>query len=967
MALYLQKIIEKRGYKMKKLLYLVTFLVITVILSAQMPPHPDLLKKVENGSIDKPFVLKNWKEIKEKGVSSGWTSEGLKKKNAAIQNKEEIDRIYGPENVVSGTFNAIFLFVEFTDQTDTVSVSFFDNLLFSTSSGSMRDFYSKVSYGNLDLTTVDMPSTIGWVTAPKTYAYYVDGQNGFGSYPANAQGLAEDIVELVDPAIDFSPYDNDGDGYIDALFIVHTGPGAEFSGSGDDIWSHAWSIPGGGYLTDDGVRAQRYSMEPEYWANPGDMTVGVYVHEMGHSVFGLPDVYDTDYSSSGVGSWSLMAGGSWNGSLGNSPAWPDAWCHIQMGYVTPTVVTSDLTNETITSMSSQPDVYKLWKDGSPGNEYFLVQNRQKVGYDSGLPGDGLLIWHVDETQSGNTNEWYPGHTSSGNYLLALEQADGDWDLEKDNNGGDPFDSYPGNLNVTQFNFSTTPNSNSYDDVITNVSVENISASGTNMTADLLVSAQSVYLQVTSPNGGETWEGGSEQTVEWSSNGITDISIELSTDAGSTWTDVETTYDASSAQYTWTVPNTPSTECLVKVTDLNDTNNVDESNNTFEITAAPEILVVSPNGGEDYQGGEEIEVTWTSTNIENVKIEYSNNNGTDWENVIFFTSSDGSYMWTLPSDVTSSECLVRISDLQNGSIVDESDNTFSITSNTLSAPNLLAPLNDEIDLESSVDFSWDPVANADSYTLIISTVPSFSTIFHEENGINSEAITLDLFAEGAKYYWSVYAVGTIGNGPSSSVFNFTTKLSPPDSLKAISYAHTPNQVILTWNDNSDNESGYLVERMGLDMQWAQAAMLGPDTETWSETIQDPQNYTYRVKAYTNQAESEYSNEAGVVLSSVNNDDAVPAEYTLAQNYPNPFNPSTQIKFGLPFESNVNLKIFNILGQTVAELANETMQSGYHTIEWNAGNLTSGIYFYSIEASSVSGENTFNSVKKMLLVK
>ncbi|MFC1543554.1 immune inhibitor A domain-containing protein [Candidatus Neomarinimicrobiota bacterium] len=67
----------------------------------------------------------------------------------------------------------------------------------------------------------------------------------------------------------------------------------------------------------------------------GDMTIGVYAHEMGHAVFGLPNLYDYGYDSEGLGDWSLMAGGSWNGSLGSSPAFPDAWSHVQMGYVTP--------------------------------------------------------------------------------------------------------------------------------------------------------------------------------------------------------------------------------------------------------------------------------------------------------------------------------------------------------------------------------------------------------------------------------------------------------------------------------------------------------------------------------------------------------------------------------------------------------------------------------------------------------
>lgn len=208
------------------------------MLSAQMVPHPNLLEKIKNGEINIPYALKNYKELKERGVSTGWTSEELTKQNS-IMKKEDIHRTYGPAKAASGEFNAIFLFVEFSDQESQVSVSFFDDLLFANTTSSMWGYFDEVTYGNLDLITADMPSTIGWVTMPNTYDYYVDGQNGFGDFPANAQGLTRDVVEAVDPYIDFSLYDNDGDGEIEALFVVHTGPGAEYTGSDDDIWSHA--------------------------------------------------------------------------------------------------------------------------------------------------------------------------------------------------------------------------------------------------------------------------------------------------------------------------------------------------------------------------------------------------------------------------------------------------------------------------------------------------------------------------------------------------------------------------------------------------------------------------------------------------------------------------------------------------------------------------------------------------------
>ncbi len=120
--------------------------------------------------------------------------------------------------------------MQFTDNLSQVGATYFDSLLFGGGDGTLNDYYSAVSYGTLDIVTVDLPSSIGWCTMPQTYAYYVDGNYGTGTYPNNARKLAEDAVLLADPLVDFSQYDNDGDGWVDTVFIVHAGQGAEFTG-----------------------------------------------------------------------------------------------------------------------------------------------------------------------------------------------------------------------------------------------------------------------------------------------------------------------------------------------------------------------------------------------------------------------------------------------------------------------------------------------------------------------------------------------------------------------------------------------------------------------------------------------------------------------------------------------------------------------------------------------------------------
>jgi len=442
-------------------------------------PHPELLQKIKNGEIKTPFYLEHLAQLRERGINApSALPDGAKP--------------YMPQSPPRANFNAIVILVDFSDNISQVTANQFDNLIFGTGSGTVRDYYDEVSYGNLTIVTINLPGSLGWLRAPQTYSYYVNGQNGFGSYPQNAQKLAEDAVALADPLVDFSVYDNNGDGYVDALFIIHAGPGAEFTGSNNDIWSHKWNMISPQSV--DGVLAYTYSMEPEYWQTPGDMTCGVFVHEMGHSVFGLPDLYDRDYSSNGLGRWSLMAGGSWNGYLGNSPAHPDAWCRVQMGYVTPTNIQTDTSGVIIPEIENNPTIFRLWTNGTTGtSQYFLVENRQQTGYDSALPSEGLLIYHIDESVSSqNDNEWYPGYTSYGHYLVALEQADGLWELEKDINSGNSGDPFPGSTNKRTFDLSTVPSSQDYNFNPTNVAVRNISNSLANMTADFEVTGSSSW-------------------------------------------------------------------------------------------------------------------------------------------------------------------------------------------------------------------------------------------------------------------------------------------------------------------------------------------------------------------------------------------------------------------------------------------------------------------------------------------
>lgn len=376
-----------------------------------------------------------------------------------------------------GTVNVAVVLVEFSDRSfgATATQQHFNDLFFSTGvvpTGSVREYYTDVTAGLVTISGV----VVGPYMMPQTLASYANGASGTGPTTPNARDLARDAALAADPDVTFANFDNDGDGFVDAYVVIHAGAGAEQTGSGNDIWSHKWVLRS--QLNVDGAAVYAYLTVPE------DARLGVCAHELGHLLFGFPDLYDTDSSSEGVGNWCLMGGGSWNGS-GDTPAHPSAWCKANQGWASVTNVTANGL-QTVSDVKTGRTVFRLWQDGAAGQEYFLVENRQRTGFDADLPGDGLLIWHIDDAIASNSDEAHP--------KVALEQADGQGHLGTGANRGDGGDPYPGSAGNGTFDNSSTPNSRSYAGSNTCVAVTAISPSGPTMTADMRVECRKSALK-----------------------------------------------------------------------------------------------------------------------------------------------------------------------------------------------------------------------------------------------------------------------------------------------------------------------------------------------------------------------------------------------------------------------------------------------------------------------------------------
>ena len=392
------------------------------------------------------------------------------------QIEQEFNNYYAEERNVksadksfptTGSRKLIAILVEFPDETFTRTQSEFNDLFNGSNytlegaTGSVKQYYADNSFNQLNLTT----DVVGPYTLPNNMAYY-GGNDGSGD-DQRPQEMISDAIALANPDVDFSDYDNDGDGYVDGVYVVYAGYSEASGGSEDAIWPHRWALPWPGENY-DGVTVYDYSCSNELYGNSGTYITGIgtVCHEFGHNC-GLPDYYDTDYTGSGgeaftLGAWDVMDGGAYN-NYGCTPPFFNSFSRYIVGWQTPTLLQSP---ESVVLPNTAENNISYYYNTQTSNEYFLLENRQKISWDAYIPHHGLIIYHVDEDYI----------ASNGNYFNTDPDFQGFDLVEADNTQtegtrtGDPF---PGAGNKTSFTDATTPSAQSYASQNTNKPVTDI--------------------------------------------------------------------------------------------------------------------------------------------------------------------------------------------------------------------------------------------------------------------------------------------------------------------------------------------------------------------------------------------------------------------------------------------------------------------------------------------------------------
>ena len=333
--------------------------------------------------------------------------------------------------------------------------------------GSAMDFYDQSSNYQFDHEYV----VVGPITLDHEATWYGSDDQGTDF---RAGQMVVDACKKVDDEIDFTDYDYDNDGYVDNIYLFYAGIGqATHPNAVDYIWPHSADLDSDWNITieHDGKKIRHYATSNELrYTNDGSLIplgIGVFVHEFGH-VLGLMDHYDVSYSpvNYNIGIWDTMAGGSYNDNMNRPPLF-SAFERGELGWLDYTELTigADSVNvlQPLTShfsLLTSPKAYRWSVPGTNGREFFVLENRQQVGFDASLPGHGLVVWHIDidtlAWQRNILNVTY-GHPRVG--IVCADRAESDA-----TRAGDPF---PGTSGVTQFDFEAWEAGHmfSFDDVV----------------------------------------------------------------------------------------------------------------------------------------------------------------------------------------------------------------------------------------------------------------------------------------------------------------------------------------------------------------------------------------------------------------------------------------------------------------------------------------------------------------------
>lgn len=310
--------------------------------------------------------------------------------------------------------------------------------------GSVYDYFKAQSGGQFEFTF----DVVGPYEMPNSYKYYGKDYGGVG-VDQHLGKLIGTACEYADADVDFSDYDWDGDGEVDQVFVLYAGQGQAAGGDANTVWPQAGKLSGVGSdqapVTLDGVKVDTYACSCELGQFNTIDGIGTICHEFSHC-FGLPDMYDTGSFGSttrkyGMYTWSLMDMGNYLDN-GFTPAGYTAYEQMFCGWRQLVELSSDADVTDMKPLSDGGNAYIIYNDNHR-DEYYILENRQPVGWDAALPGHGLLVVHVDYDKS----VWEANKVNTYSERCTVIPADNSRGWEDGDAAGDAYP-YSGNNSLT---------------------------------------------------------------------------------------------------------------------------------------------------------------------------------------------------------------------------------------------------------------------------------------------------------------------------------------------------------------------------------------------------------------------------------------------------------------------------------------------------------------------------------------
>lgn len=358
-----------------------------------------------------------------------------------LQDYQQPARIQQMQEAVSsngfprtGSPRSIVILVNFSDKSfvvDNPAQSFF-NLLnqegYSTNggTGSAKDYFRAASYGQFN----PQFDVYGPYTLPNNMAYY--GANNSSGYDVRPAEMVVHACSLANNDVNFAYYDVDNDGYVDNVFIYYAGFNEAEGGGANTIWPHKWvvsrgnTVPASMDVRFDNKKVFDYACTSELRGSSGTNMcgIGTFTHEFGH-VIGMPDYYHTASSKATLGYWSIMDLGAYS-NLGRTPPTYSAYDRFYLGWLTPEELNEPadralypLSLSMNTNQETQNQSFLLSETphnlngGAPSpKEFYIMEYRKKTGWDTYLPAEGLLFWHIDYDQTAWDNNTPNNYTNS---------------------------------------------------------------------------------------------------------------------------------------------------------------------------------------------------------------------------------------------------------------------------------------------------------------------------------------------------------------------------------------------------------------------------------------------------------------------------------------------------------------------------------------------------------------------------